>query len=150
MSKPTKSSRISSAVIVRPSPIHGLGLFAARPIAAGEEIGVYAGQRYEADCQAEWDHSLTYLFRLSDGTMIDGREGGNATRHINHSCEPNCSAYEVKGPRGMPVIVIEAERGIASGEELYLDYALDVAEDDISSYACACGASRCRGTMVAI
>ena len=50
----------------------------------------------------------------------------------------------------MPVIVIEAERGIASGEQLYLDYALDVAEDDISLYVCACGTPRCRGTMVAI
>lgn len=149
MSKPT-TSQISSAVIVRRSQIHGLGLFAARPIAAGEEIGVYAGQRYEADCQAEWEHALTYLFRLSDGTLIDGREGGNATRHINHSCEPNCLAYEVEAPGGVPVIVIEAERRIARGEELYLDYALDVAEDDSSSYACACGASRCRGTMVAI
>ena len=149
MSKP-KTSQISSAVIVRRSRIHGLGLFAAQPIAAGEEIGVYAGQRYDADCQAEWEHALTYLFRLSDGTLIDGREGGNATRHINHSCEPNCSAYEVEAPGGVPVIVIEAERSIARGEELYLDYALDVAEDDSSSYACACGASRCRGTMVAI
>jgi len=135
---------------VRRSPIHGLGLFAVRAIAAGEEIGVYAGQRYGADGQAEWDDTLTYLFGLSDGTLIDGREGGNATRHINHSCEPNCSAYEVEDPRGVPVIVIEAERDIASGEELYLDYALDVGEEDISSYACACGTSRCRGTMVAM
>jgi hypothetical protein len=150
MSKPTTPSQISSAVMVRRSPIHGLGLFAVRPIDAGEEIGVYTGRRYSTDCQAQWEDSLTYLFRLSDGTLIDGREGGNATRHINHSCEPNCLAYEVEGPGGVPVIVIEAERSIASGEELYLDYALDVAEEDISSFGCACGTSRCRGTMAAI
>jgi len=150
MEDPTTNSQIHPAVIVRESPVHGLGLFAAGPIAAGEEIGMYAGQRYESDGEAGWEHTLTYLFRLSDGTLIDGREGGNATRHINHSCEPNCSAYEVESPEGIPTIVIEAERAIACGEELYLDYALDVAEDDVSNYACACGTSRCRGTMVAV
>lgn len=149
MKDQTTPSQISSSVIVRRSSIHGLGLFANRSIAPGEEIGIYAGQRYDADCERAWEHALTYLFRLSDGTLIDGRDGGNGTRHINHSCEPNCSAYEVEGPEGVPTIVIEAQRAIASGEELYLDYALDVAEDDTSNYACACGASRCRGTMVA-
>ena len=150
MRETTSKSQVSAAVIVHRSRVHGLGLFARWPIAAGEQIGVYAGQRHHADREAEWEPALTYLFRLSDGTLIDGGEGGNATRHINHCCEPNCSAYEVEGPEGLLVIVIEAEQGIASGEELYLDYALDVDEADISSFACACGSARCRGTMAAI
>jgi SET domain-containing protein len=35
---------------------------------------------------------VTYLFALSDGATIDGSDGGNATRYINHSCRPNCVA----------------------------------------------------------
>jgi len=147
---PTARSQIHPLARVRRSPVHGLGLFAAGPIGAGEKIGTYAGRRYGSDDDAEWEHALTYLFRLSDGTLIDGREGGNATRHINHSCEPNCSAYEVEDAAGCTAIIIEAARAISSGEELYLDYALDVDEDDDSNYSCTCGAARCRGTMVAI
>ncbi|MBW8827898.1 MAG: SET domain-containing protein-lysine N-methyltransferase, partial [Burkholderiales bacterium] len=93
--------------------------------------------------------SLTYVFGLSDGTMIDGGEGGNATRHINHSCEPNCVAYEIEDPSGNLSVVIEAGRAIRKGEELFLDYALDVGDEDPTNYACACGAPRCRGSMVA-
>jgi SET domain-containing protein len=46
------------------------------------------------------------------------------------------------------VIVISATRRIAAGEELFLDYALDVDGDDPAAYPCACGSTRCRGTLV--
>lgn len=147
--KSTPPAQIHPAVVVRQSPVHGLGLFATAPIPAGEQIGVYTGQRHESDDDAAWDSNLTYLFRLSDGTLINGLVGGNATRHLNHSCEPNCSAFEVEDADCQLAIVIEAKRPIAAGEELSLDYSLDVAEDDdTSNYSCICGAARCRGTMV--
>lgn len=140
----------SDHIAVRESAIHGKGLFALREVPAGQVVGVYEGRRIPADAQEEWDSGLTYLFRLSDGTLIDGRDGGNATRHINHSCEPNCAAYEVERPDdGQLMIVIETTRTIAAGEELYLDYALEVDDTDASCFSCACGASRCRGSMVA-
>lgn len=131
--------------------MHGHGAFAARAFRAGEAIGVYRGRRYAgAECSArDWDHALTYVFALSDGSVIDGSDGGNATRHINHSCAPNCVAYEVVDDDGAAQIVIEAARRIDVGDELFLDYALDVGGADPAAYACRCGARRCRGTMVA-
>jgi uncharacterized protein len=134
---------------VRASGIHGDGAFARKAMRAGQAIGIYAGKRYSAaqyraiDC----NQPMTYLFALTDGSYIDGRNGGNATRHINHSCTPNCVAYEVPNGRGGLDVVIEARRRIRAGEELFLDYALDIGDDDPSAYRCHCGRARCRGTM---
>jgi uncharacterized protein len=135
---------------VRTSSVHGSGLFALRNIAAGQHIGVYEGRRFGSDAEREWDPRLVYVFGLSDGTVIDGSEGGNESRHINHSCEPNCAAYEVENKDGSLAIVIETLRFVQRGEELLLDYALDVDQADEADFPCYCGASTCRGTIVAV
>lgn len=97
-----------------------------------------------------WDDTLTYLFGLSDGSVIDGADGGNATRHLNHACEPNCQAVEDQDGGGQIALTIETTQFVPAGDELFLDYALDVdAADDPSDYPCRCGLARCRGTMVA-
>ena len=135
---------------MRISPIHGSGLFALRDIAPGQHIGVYEGRRYDQDADREWDHELTYVFGLSDGTVIDGSEGGNDSRHLNHSCEPNCAAYEIEHEDGSLAIVIETVRSVRRGEELLLDYALDVGLGDEMDFPCCCGALTCRGALVAV
>ena len=149
------SKNIASAlahVEVRHSSVHGHGVFAARELPPGTLVGVYAGRRYgarEAGAMA-WDDGLTYLFGLSDGTLIDGAQGGNATRHLNHACEPNCEAVEEYADDGPLTVRIETIKAIRVGEELFLDYALDIdAGDDPADYPCRCGLARCRGTLVA-
>jgi SET domain-containing protein len=79
------------------------------------------------------------LFGLSDGTLIDGAEGGNATRHINHSCEPNLVARIVRGH-----ILYVSARNIRKGEELTVDYRFD---KNVEKVPCSCGAGACRGTI---
>jgi hypothetical protein len=138
-----------AATAVRRSAVHGSGLFAVRDIAAGQQLGVYEGRRYGSVAEREWDPRRVYVFGLSDGTFIDGSEGGNELRRINHSCEPNCAAYEVEQADGTLAIVIETLRCVQRGEELLLDYALDVDPADAGDFACRCGAATCRGTMVA-
>lgn len=136
-------------VEVRRSGVHGHGVFARRTLQAGEQIGRYAGRRYAPDhVEDAWNDRLTYLFGLSDGSMIDGAQGGNATRHLNHACVPNVEAIEEYDASDELVIVICATQRIAAGEELFLDYALEVDGDDPAAYPCACGSKRCRGTLV--
>ena len=135
------------------SGVHGTGAFAAHDLAEGDRIGIYEGRRYTA-LQAgrrQWDTGLTYVFGLTDGSVIDAATGGNATRHLNHSCAPNCIAYEESGPRGRLVVAFYALRSIRAGEELFLDYSLSVDEtEDRSLFECSCGAKTCRGTMLAV
>ena len=138
---------------VRPSAIHGLGLFAARAFAAGELLGRYEGRRLSAsEVEAvDWDSDLTYLFELSDGTIIDGAQDGNDLRHLNHSCQPNCEAVECLEDNGLLQLGIVALRAIAVGEELFIDYALAIDESQSAeSYSCACLTPACRGTMVGV
>jgi SET domain-containing protein len=134
---------------VRPSTVHGLGAFVRRGVQKGHVLGPYTGRRLSPAevARQDWNNALTYVFGLSDGSVIDGAVGGNATRHINHSCAPNVQAYEVEDEDGTASVVIEAKRRLRAGEELFLDYALDIGEDNPADYPCRCGSPKCRGTM---
>jgi len=138
---------------VRPSAIHGLGLFAACALTARTRLGMYEGRRLSAtEVEAvDWDSHLTYLFELSDGTVIDGAQDGNELRHLNHSCQPNCEAVERWGDNGLLQLDIIVLRAIAEGEELLIDYALAIDESHpAEAYPCACLTAACRGTMAGV
>jgi len=140
----------SAPLEVQPSPIHGRGVFAIADLKAGQNVGRYAGRRYPAGAtRPDWDGKVTYPFLLSDGTLIDGARGGNLTRHINHACRPNVEAVEVRDARGVLGIQVRTKRRIRRGEELLLDYALDIPDDDPSNYRCRCGDKTCRGSLAA-
>ena len=135
---------------VRASEIHGRGLFAAHPLPASASLGRYAGRRLSPEEieSMDWDSAITYLFGLSDGTMIDGSRGGNALRHLNHSCAPNCEAVETEAPDGTLHLEIVTLREIAQDEELFIDYALDIdPELSPANYPCMCASPTCRGSM---
>jgi hypothetical protein len=59
-------------------------------------------------------------------------------------------AYEVVDERGELAITIECLRTIEVGEELLLDYGLDIGTQSPEAFACGCGASACRGTLAAL
>lgn len=139
---------------VRDSVIHGRGVFAARKIRKGAVILEYRGERTTWEIvntrpdsdPAHPEH--TFIFETSNGRVIDAGRRGNAARWINHSCAPNCSSFEDDDGR----VYIEARRAIAAGEELTYDYRLSI-EGRITrrireSYACRCGARRCRGSLL--
>ncbi|WP_321943680.1 SET domain-containing protein [Paraburkholderia tropica] len=136
---------------VRRSPIHGKGVFALHPMAAGERILEYRGLvttwREAADnCSSRDDEGHTFLFGLSDGRVIDGGRGGNSTRWLNHACDANCQAVEEVGR-----VFIEATRAIEPGEELFIDYCLEVPRSSRKAreaYRCFCASGSCRGTML--
>ena len=137
-------------ITARHSSVHGKGLFALQPIAAGERLIEYKGEvtswrRAAARQRSEAGH--TFVFGLSDGRVIDGSRGGNSARFLNHACAPNCEAIET-GDR----VFIHALTGIKPGEELFIDYGLaidgDMTEDIRVQYACRCGDSVCRGSML--
>jgi SET domain-containing protein len=148
------SSATTRPYVVRRSRIHGRGVFAARTIRKGADIVEYRGQRItmkQADRRPDSDPDNpyhTFLFELDDGRVIDAAVRGNAARWINHSCEPNCEPYEDDDCR----VFIAARRTIRKGEELGYDYRLNVdgriTKAMREAYACRCGSSRCRGTML--
>jgi uncharacterized protein len=140
-------------IAVRTSSVHGRGVFALVPLKAGDKILEYKGklvswkkaqQRYERST-AERGH--TFFFDLDDGRVIDGGQGGNSARWINHGCEPNAETVQ-EGDR----VFIYALRDIEMGAELFIDYRLCVEGRKTAAikrlYQCRCGAESCRGTML--
>jgi SET domain-containing protein len=135
--------------------VHGKGVFALQPIAAGTRLIEYTGERiswpealrrHPHDPQ---DPNHTFYFSLDDGShVIDAKVGGNASRWINHACDPNCQADEEDGR-----VFIKALRDLQPGEELFYDYGLVIDERYTpklkKEYECRCGAPHCRRTMLA-
>jgi uncharacterized protein len=130
-------------LVVRESPIHGKGCYAAEPISAGAFIIEYAGELIPAEeaYRREKDpmRGGIYTFWTSDDWVIDGYQKGNDARFINHSCAPNCD-YRIEGQR----VLIYAACDIAAGEELSIDYSFGADGDVVP---CACGAAGCRGRI---
>jgi SET domain-containing protein len=141
---------------IRKSPIQGVGAFALHRIRKGTLIAEYTGERIgnaEADRRynlARMKRHHTFLFIVTQRTVVDAAVGGNDSRFINHSCDPNCETY-IEGGQ----IFIEAIRDIPAGAELAYDYlydrdAEDEGKEDIEEkYPCRCGSKRCRGTILA-
>jgi SET domain-containing protein len=129
-------------------------LFAVRKIRKGTRILEYKGKRTswaEATGRPDSDPkdpTHTFLFELDDGTVIDAGVGGNTARWVNHSCEPNCAAYEDEAGR----VFIEAQCKILPGEELTYDYHLTVggrlSRRERVHYVCHCFAAKCRGSLL--
>ena len=138
----------------RRSGVHGKGVFAVRPLAEGETLIEYGGEvitwkealrRHPHD---PTDPNHTFYFHIDDKHVIDGKQGGNSSRWINHSCKPNCEADEDGGR-----VFIKALRNIEPGEELFYDYGLIIdakyTPKLLAEYPCWCGAKKCRGTLLA-
>lgn len=140
--------------IVKESPIHGRGVFAREDIPPGTRIIEYTGEHISSDESARRQEAgggpvnHTFFFSLADGSLIDGGSGGNDSRWINHSCEPNCEAYEEDGK-----VCIYSLHHIDAGEELNYNYALIYEARHTPAikraFACYCGTPSCTGVMLA-
>jgi uncharacterized protein len=153
MTKP-KSKVSGRRIVVRHSKIHGNGVFAAQKIPSGERLIEYKGKRMThaaADklygYDPEDDKTHTFLFIVDEKMLLDANVGGNSSRWINHSCDPNCQSMDEDGR-----IYIETIRDIKAGEELLYDYRMTIDERYTAAvkarYKCLCGAKNCRGTML--
>jgi SET domain-containing protein len=138
---------------VRRSSIHGKGVYTTRIIRKGTRIIEYTGARLPWKIARKLpphdtsDIYHTFYYSLENGDVIDAGNGGNESRWINHSCEPNCATDEERSR-----IFIYALRTIYPGEELLYDYLIQPAERRTKrverAFACFCGSPLCRRTML--
>ena len=150
----TQTSSNTRRIQARRSGVHGRGMFAVQNLAKDEVVIEYVGEiidwgtaldRHPHDPK---DPNHTFYFHLEGGRVIDAKHGGNSSRWINHSCNPNCEA-DAQGDR----VFIKTLRDINAGEELFYDYGLVIdgrhTKKLKAEYQCWCGAHECRGTMLA-
>jgi SET domain-containing protein len=132
--------RIYRALLVRPSGIVGLGLFAGTPIARRAKIGEFEGEVIglrEARRRAKGRRVIAIV--ELERHALDATRMKHGFRFINHSCSPNtffrCTSQRAE---------IYALRDIAAGEELTVDYGESQHDGRLP---CRCGAPGCRGRI---
>jgi hypothetical protein len=125
------------------SPIQGRGAFALVPMARGERVAEYVGQKIsKQESLLRCEANNPFIFSLDDQWDLDGDVENNPARFLNHSCDPNCEAENIEGR-----IWIVARRAIQTGDELTFNYGYDL--ESFRDYPCACGAVNCVGYIVA-
>ncbi len=150
MAKKSRTRKQAVQIEVRQSSVHGRGLYAEQFISEGARVIEYTGEHVSWEAAPDDDSDPhTFNFGLDNGEVINPEIGGNDARWINHSCNPNCEAIEEDDR-----VFIYAIRDIQAGEELLYDYRLEIdepiTEASKKKFACLCGASNCRGTMLGL
>jgi SET domain-containing protein len=123
------------------SAIDGRGCFAAIYFARNEPVAEFTGEkitRVEGAARRRGRRRYA-ICALDEDWEIDAGVGGNYTRYLNHSCDPNC---EVRVEAGR--LMIYARRPILAGEEITVDYECSYHSN---RKRCHCGAVNCRGTI---
>ena len=125
-------------IVMRKSPIHGIGTFASEDIRAGETlIWVTGGIVFAPD---DWQSGKVQLAgemyneeRLGDNLVIVTPVSFHY--YINHSCEPN-AVDQSQHPTWTHYI---AARDIRANEEITADY-----YDETTLESCRCNTPSCR------
>ena len=110
-------------VAIRPSSIHGQGLFALRYIPWGVKIIQYSGEEInDAEANNRIDRGADAIFELAPDENIDGRSNGSLAQFINHDRKaPNCFVLRDGGE----IWIVAGINGIKRGQELTYDYGRD-------------------------
>ena len=129
------------ALHAAPSAIEGTGAFADEPIPQRAKIGEIRGEAIsvnEARRRARRGGRLM-LVETGPKRAVDASHTEGVLRFANHSCRPNAALRIQRGR-----IEIYAQRDIAPGEEITLDYG---ETHHRGTLACRCGAPGCRGQL---
>ncbi len=132
---------ISPKVEIRPSEIHGKGMFAVAPISQNEVVAIWGGD-FVNGTQAEKARLSGKAIQQIDDDVFevfeyDKRGEGAPTYYHNHSCDPNTWMKDE--------VTISARRNIEPGEELTIDYAMFEADENyVMPWECNCDSVACR------
>ncbi|HTI72565.1 MAG TPA: SET domain-containing protein [Candidatus Limnocylindria bacterium] len=110
--------------VVRPSRIHGDGLFCLDPLPKGTPLWRFEPEFDQVLSPARWarlpEVARSYLRHFSYCQLEDRHLvlSGDHTRFMNHADHPNTGAL----PGSMPPVTTVALRDIPAGEELTCNY----------------------------
>src|SRR5260370_42448108 len=131
------TARFAFGLTIRESQIHGTGCFAAIAFHPNEQIAEYVGERISLAEAERRRRALgeQCICDIDEEWAIDGSRGGNATRYVNHSCQPNSYVVISEGH-----IFLRAHREITPGEEITTDYLDELHSEQVN---CRCHATCC-------
>jgi len=125
---------------VRPSRIHGRGLFATARIARRMKLGELSGVLRPIR-DANRDHQQRRVIKLVEVSRrwaLDCTDGNHFSL-LNHSCQANCYLRIIRRR-----VEVYSRSPIRSGAELTVDYGETMHPDGMG---CQCGVSGCRSRI---
>ncbi len=140
-----KRSWVSPKLVAGASRIHDEGVFASAPIARGEKLMEFGGERIAREQTGSDDYHARSVWLTREGFYLarPASDGGiSLDEHLNHSCDANAWLADD--------VTLVARRDIAAGEEITLDqgtWNFDDAEFTWDGAGCGCGAKDCRGAL---
>jgi len=124
------------------SDIHGEGVFATAPIARGEKLMEFGGEKISGAQAGSGEYRECSVWTIADDIYLALPESDpepNLDENLNHSCDPNAWLADE--------VTLVARRDIAAGEEITLDqgtWNFDDSEYTWDGMDCGCGTANCR------
>ena len=137
---------------------------------AGELISISEAKKRARELTPETGNYIIVLREHNSSnqilrTHVDARFHGNASRFINHSCDPNLIMVPVRVDSIVPKLALFAARDIQVGEELSFDYSGEFSvwpcdgvrgssqesrlfsDHKVKPMSCFCGSKNCKGIL---
>ncbi len=133
---------VDPRVVVKISPIHGKGLFAARPIVKDEMIMIWGGVKFKRTDYVENKYRELTIVPISEESYLGlpiSDQSESIDEYLNHSCDPTAWLIDE--------VTVIASRDIKKGEEITVDSATWNDDHDYSysdDNICRCGTRLCR------
>lgn len=121
---------------IRPSSIHGRGMFASQPIQEGEIVVRIGGTVLTEEEFRAYILTVARYNAVQIGEATHLVDVFSAVGGMNHCCDANLWMHDE--------VTVVARRDIAAGEELTQDYALYTASPTWILKPCRCGTPVCR------
>jgi SET domain-containing protein len=131
---------INYRIKTAPSTIEGRGVFAAAKIPGRRKIGEVTGEIISVRTARKRANGRCRICLIDlDNTHALDCSGGNALRHLNHSCRSNAFLRICRNR-----VEVYAKCDIKRGEEITVDYVESAHSDGMK---CGCGHPECRDTI---
>jgi uncharacterized protein len=125
---------------LRPSPIHGQGLFVTDVIRAGETVMIFGGLVLtQAELDAEKLPPGQWCYDMIDEGLFMFAPHAGPDYFLNHACDANRWLADE--------VTLVARREIQRDEEVGCDYAMAKTKESYRLGPCRCGALLCRGMI---
>lgn len=145
ISKIPQNSWIMPGLIVGDSKIQGKGVITTIDIKEGETVIIWGGIVITVE-EFKMGKGMPHTnVGIDEGLFLaepPGLDPDNlgVDEYMNHSCDPNVWLKDE--------ITLVAKRNIKVGEELTMDYAVELADESyVMKMPCNCGAEYCRKTI---
>jgi hypothetical protein len=128
-----------------PSRIHGEGVIATAPIAAGERLMEFGGRAISGEDIAGGLYREQSIWRVGDDLFLAlpwSDSGASLDENLNHCCDANAWLADE--------VTLAARRAIAAGEEITLDQGTWNFDDEAYVWDrphCTCSADSCRKSL---